>query len=165
MEVKGIINLYCEFTVVNRSDMWVHVDAVHPEHGSWDDGGNPRSIRPGRSEQYTAKDPPLVAYGSEGSVSFRDDAGATFTIRYCCSYGKGGNYGVVSQASPLLDVTLRFANDRPPRDAGKDWGSATAPLNGHPLGILTYIEPRSVRRSLKVLTYNTHLFKPSFDHF
>jgi len=163
MAVKGIVtDLYCEFTVTNRSDMRLRVDDVHSEHGSWswDDGGN-RVIWPGESKHYTAKDPDWAAYGSEGTVRFRDDAGATFTIRYCCSYGKGGNYGVVSQASPLLDVTLRFANTRPPRNAGKDWGSATAPLNGHPLGILIYIESRNPKRSLKILTYNTHLFKGS----
>ncbi|MFL6247491.1 MAG: endonuclease/exonuclease/phosphatase family protein [Thermoanaerobaculia bacterium] len=121
-------------------------------------------IHPGESGRYTAKDPKDWSgafSGSQGNVTFVDEAGCTFRIDYQCSFAKGGNYAFIAEHSPLLDVTLRFANETPPETAGKDWGSASFPANDHPLGILVYIEQRPARESLKVLTYNTHLFKGS----
>jgi hypothetical protein len=153
-------DLFCEFTLVNKSDQTVRLSSQRNIHGSFDFDGT-HLVGPGESGRYTAKDPPVVAYGSEGEVTFIDEVGCTFTIRYCCSYGKGGNYAYVVEHSPLLDVTLRFANQVPPASAGKDWGSVAFPTDGHPLGILVYVEPRKVRQSLKVLTYNTHLFEGS----
>ncbi len=161
-KVQGIgVDLYCEFRLINRSSLRLRVGGIHCDHGEWDwdEGGN-RPIWPGETKRYTAKDV-FGLYGSEGTVTFRDDAGGVFAIRYCCSFGKGGNYAILSRVSPLLDVTLRFANATPPEQATKTWGSAQAPTGGHPLGILVFVEPRAIKTSLKVLTYNTHLFKGS----
>lgn len=152
--------LWCEITLANHSELSLHVEAQNNVHGGWV-GDDNRLVGPGETARYTAQDPDLAAYGSEGSVTFIDGAGCTFTISYCCSYKKGGNFCMLTQASPLLDVTLRFANDVPPGNANKEWGSATPPPDGHPLGILIHVEQRTIKQSLKVLTYNTHLFKGS----
>ena len=162
MKVAGIVNdLFCEFTLVNRSERSLHVRDQHTSHGSWDWKGGNQPIQPGSTKRYVAKDQDFVAYGSEGTVTFVDDAGSTFSIKYCCSYGKGGNYCVLTEGSALLDVTLRFANATPPENAQKTWGSDAPPLSGHPLGILIYVEQRQPVTNLKVLTYNTHLFAGS----
>lgn len=152
--------LYCEFTLINRSDLRLHVATQTNIHGGWS-GDDDHIVLPGQAARYTAKDPDFLAYGSEGHVTFTDDAGSTFTIGYCCSYGKNGNFAGITQGSALLDVTLRFANQVPPADADKEWGSAAPPPNGHPLGILIYVEKRPVLKRLKVMSYNAHLFKGS----
>lgn len=152
--------LYCELTLVNRSNLTLHVAGQSNIHGSFD--GNWRQlVDPGQVARYTAKDPDGAAAGSEGTITFIDSAGTTFTLGYCCSWAADKNYAGIMSASPLLDVTLRFGNDVPPLDAGKSWGSATFPTDGHPLGILIYVEQKAVVNSLKVLSYNTHLFKGS----
>jgi len=153
-------DLFCEFTVVNKSELTLHATSQTNAHGSWDYHGT-HLIAPGEYGRFTAKDPAGAWVGSEGSVTFADDTGCTFTLRYCCSFGKGGNYAFVAEHSPLLDVTLRFGHEVPPVAGDKHWGSAIFPPNGHPLGILVYVEQRPVMKELTVLTYNAHLFEGS----
>ena len=152
------MNYYTEIQLINQSKLNVRLKSHEDVHGwlkVWD---NP-VIGPGAWYRYTAIDPKGELYGSEGVVTFCDDEARTsFTIRYCCSFGPGGNYCFFTEASPILDVTLRFDNEAPPSNATKDWGKPTVPKDGRPLGVLVYVEQRPIKQSLKILTYNTHLF-------
>lgn len=152
------MDLFCEITVVNHSELSLHVVTQTNTHGSWDFHGTDL-IHPTQFGRFTAKDPAGAAFGSEGWVRFADETGCTFSLAYCCSYKKGGNYCFLVEASPLLDVTLRFGNEVPPVAGDKFWGSDTFKRAGNPLGILVYVEQRSAKSSLSVLTYNAHLFE------
>ena len=156
------MDLFCELTVVNHSELTLHVKAQGSTHGSWDFHGT-HLIHPEGFGRFTGKDPAGAAAGSEGWVTFADEAGCTFSLAYCCSYKNDGNYAFLVESSPLLDVTLRFAHEVPPVAAAKTWGEAAFPQGGHPLGILVYVEQRPAKKSLAVLTYNAHLFEGAKD--
>lgn len=152
------MDLFCEITVVNRSELTLHVSAQGNTHGSWDFHGTDR-IHPTEFGRFTAKDPAGVPFGSEGWVTFADETGGRFSLAYCCSYKTEGNYCFLVEPSPLLEVTLRFGNEVPPVAGDKSWGSSTFNRAGHPLGILVYVEQRPAKSSISVLTLNAHLLE------